>query len=212
MAHIELNCRAADDSVDYYRPLSAERKEFRLLIVQPWDGSDIVRGWLRHATLDHELLPHYETISYCWGNSGDVEWMIINNVLRTVPASAEAAVARMRYSNKQRMLWIDAICIEQRNLKERSMQVAAMNLVYSRAARNLIYLGDDEDEIAETAVKALTKITLSTNEEFMKLSKPHEAHKLFERRGLVPGKIRLVPISEEIHESLFPLYELPWFQ
>lgn len=41
------------------------------------------------------------------------------------------------------LLWIDALCIDQQNLTEKSQQVAMMNKIYSRANEVLVWLGDD---------------------------------------------------------------------
>lgn len=46
-----------------------------------------------------------------------------------------------------RPIWIDALCINQDNLEERSSQVALMNKVYSRAYIAIIWLGEPENEI-----------------------------------------------------------------
>lgn len=47
----------------------------------------------------------------------------------------------MRYESKERVLWIDAVCINQKNDDEKGQQVAFMAKIYSNGFRNLIYLG-----------------------------------------------------------------------
>ena len=39
-------------------------------------------------------------------------------------------------------MWIDAICIDQSNLKERSEQVRCMRLIYQKARRIVVWLGE----------------------------------------------------------------------
>jgi hypothetical protein len=77
--------------------------------------------------------------------------------LTSVPASSEAAIRRMRLSGRPRTLWIDAICIDQSSVTERSEQLAFMSTVYRSGMRNLIYLGED-DGMARRGVKALQDV------------------------------------------------------
>jgi hypothetical protein len=86
------NPHFVDLSSDYDRPLSKIRKQIRLLVVEPREGSDIVCSFPQTATFDHEYLPRYKTISYCWGDSKIRDWMLVDGYLVNVPASAAAAV------------------------------------------------------------------------------------------------------------------------
>ncbi|KAK3367713.1 heterokaryon incompatibility protein-domain-containing protein [Podospora didyma] len=43
---------------------------------------------------------------------------------------------------RHRLLWVDAICIDQENIEERGQQVSMMDLIYQQASRVLIHLGD----------------------------------------------------------------------
>ena len=52
------------------------------------------------------------------------------------------ALRRLRRLNEIRVLWIDALCINQDDMTERSQQVQMMGSIYSRANRVLVWLGD----------------------------------------------------------------------
>jgi hypothetical protein len=54
-------------------------------------------------------------------------------------------------------MWIDAICIDQSNLEERSSQVKMMHLIYKKADAVLVWLGP-QDEVATQAVRAMDKL------------------------------------------------------
>lgn len=43
-------------------------------------------------------------------------------------------------------MWIDAICINQEDLGERSSQVSFMTNIYAAAARVVVWLGKDDNE------------------------------------------------------------------
>lgn len=56
------------------------------------------------------------------------------------------------------LIWIDAICINQADLDERSSQVALMQKIYSQAAGTLIWLGK-EDRISSHAIPLIQKLS-----------------------------------------------------
>lgn len=93
----------------------------------------------------------YSAVSYTWGNNPKTAPMVIDGHLVQVPADTEIALrgllthilrtthreghATAPTSGDQSVpfLWIDALCIDQENLTEKSQQVAMMGEIYSRA-------------------------------------------------------------------------------
>ncbi|KAE9365613.1 HET-domain-containing protein [Stipitochalara longipes BDJ] len=57
-----------------------------------------------------------------------------------------AALAAIRDIEKPRMIWIDALCINQADVDERSKQVAIMDKIYHRATKVLVWLGEAADD------------------------------------------------------------------
>lgn len=101
--------------------------------------------------------PVYETISYVWGDKAKRGTVYLHGHIRDVPASSEAVLRRMRFPKQKRVLWIDSICINQENLRERSQQVAFMNEIYGSGSRNLIWLGED-DGYTEQALSDIRRV------------------------------------------------------
>ena len=128
-----------------YRQLNVTLNEIRLLDVSAGSGTDLVRCSVRHAPLSPESKPEYETVSYVWGDARHRSVIQLDNLLVSVPASSEAALRRLRQPTQSRRLWIDAICINQNDTKERGQQVAMMYDIYRQSCGNLIYLGEDVD-------------------------------------------------------------------
>ncbi|EME45912.1 hypothetical protein DOTSEDRAFT_51529 [Dothistroma septosporum NZE10] len=77
---------------------------------------------------------------------------------RQASAGALAAVRRMRLRDRQRVYWIDAICINQHDLVEKGWQVASMGRVYINGTGNLIYLGEAETIKARTCAATLRRL------------------------------------------------------
>jgi hypothetical protein len=52
-----------------------------------------------------------------------------------------SALRQLRYLDKDRILWIDAICIDQKDMKERGHQVEQMSKIYCEAESVIFWLG-----------------------------------------------------------------------
>lgn len=59
-----------------------------------------------------------------------------------IGVNLECALRHLRQGRDSKLiLWADAICIDQQNLKERSNQVQRMGSIYSKAGEALLWLG-----------------------------------------------------------------------
>ncbi|KAK4958131.1 hypothetical protein LTR10_004556 [Elasticomyces elasticus] len=129
-----------------YQKLDVGRKEIRLLVVKKAEfRSDDIYCELRRAFLEDRPVPSYYTVSYVWGNITKRTAIYLHGKRVDIGASAEQVLRRFRCSGQNTLLWIDAVCINQRDIAERSQQVAIMGDIYSNAAHNIVWLGDDSD-------------------------------------------------------------------
>jgi len=90
--------------------------------------------------------PPYEALSYVWGpfNSPDDPDLIqLNDCGFEVTTNLWRALYALRHETKDRVLWIDAICINQGDLEERSSQVQLMRDVYRKARSVVVWLGEE---------------------------------------------------------------------
>lgn len=77
---------------------------------------------------------------------------------RTVRVTVNLADALRRLRNQKttRLLWVDALCINQKDTKERAAQVKVMGLIYWKAHRVQVWLGEDvESSEAHSAQQAI---------------------------------------------------------
>ena len=142
-----------------YESLIHERREIRLLKVQQrlYDigYDDPVICTLSHVSLLEVPRPEYETISYVWSAvEKTAASIVLDGKEIDVPADTEQALRSIRLHTgaRERHLWIDAICINQRDVKEREQQVSIMGDVYRLSTGNLIYLGEDDGTIARASL------------------------------------------------------------
>jgi hypothetical protein len=128
-----------------YQPLNRERNEFRLLQILPGIGPDSrIECNMVHASLDDS--PDYDALSYAWGDTKDVKLISLNGHPFHVTANLRGALSRLRQFSIGRSIWIDAICINQRDLKERSEQVVKMDQIFKQAVEVVSWLGDGDNE------------------------------------------------------------------
>ncbi|KAF4625441.1 hypothetical protein G7Y89_g12730 [Cudoniella acicularis] len=60
----------------------------------------------------------------------------------TIGSELYDALRRLRLPDRERQIWIDAICINQNDISERGSQVAIMGQIYTNATRVLIWTGE----------------------------------------------------------------------
>ncbi|TKA72249.1 hypothetical protein B0A55_06813 [Friedmanniomyces simplex] len=132
-----------------YRPLDVAARQIRLLSLKGAEHLDNpLVGDLVHASFLGSQFVEYETISYCWGDATVRSTLEIQGQTIDVPASSAQALRCVRQRDKSRLVWIDAICINQCDNPEKSTQVAMMADIYHSGTRNLIYLGCETDDSA----------------------------------------------------------------
>ncbi|CEI68165.1 hypothetical protein FVEN_g12234 [Fusarium venenatum] len=122
--------------------------EFRILNISP----SLDERCPIHAVLgDYQIdsCPEYETVSYCWGGEdGDTRqnrpifigdyWDVL---LQT--RNCWSMVQYIRLESQNRLIWVDAICINQCDHLEKETQVPLMGQIYWRCLRTIIYLGEE---------------------------------------------------------------------
>jgi hypothetical protein len=125
-----------------------QRTELRLLMVKGGKLDDDVHCQL--VPCEIKKLPEYEAISYTWadesGDASKTKPIYLNGSPFRVTVNCEAALKQVRLRWRARMIWIDAVCIDQQNDEERGHQVRLMPQIYSGAQRVLIYLGEPTNE------------------------------------------------------------------
>jgi hypothetical protein len=136
-----------------YLPLSTSTDEIRLLTIIPsYDMSRPIS-----CTLEHEKFsdnPTYESLSYTWGSpDGPKPTIYVDSKPMTIRENLWFALKEMRDCYNPRTLWIDAVCIDQDNIDERTRQVRIMPFIYRRATKVLVWLGPEDSEVSEVLSK-----------------------------------------------------------
>ncbi|KAK2765754.1 heterokaryon incompatibility protein [Colletotrichum kahawae] len=141
-------CTRVDSENIFYQPLAED--EIRLLTVWPGSFGDAVRCSLAVTTTTRGY-EEYDAISYTWAGDDDIidksgRVSIASEDFPVTP-NCEAVLRRVRQEWTPRIVWIDAICVNQDDLHERGRQVSLMPQIYSRAREVIIYVGEATSDI-----------------------------------------------------------------
>ena len=85
--------------------------------------------------------PKYEALSYVWGSQENPRTIHLDGEAFLITENLGKALVRLRLPRDDRMLWIDALSIDQSNIPERNMQVERMPSIYAGAQKTLLWLG-----------------------------------------------------------------------
>lgn len=136
--------------------LPNDHNSFRLLAVQGSlrrDSSSIVSS-LYIAPLDE--YPKVEALSYCWGTYGPTEDVVVNGESLPITQNLAAALRALRLQTKTRVVWADAICVDQIYNAEKNVQVRMMRSIFATPMRTIAWLGVN-DQSSRKAFKILQK-------------------------------------------------------
>ncbi|KAJ3570586.1 hypothetical protein NPX13_g5680 [Xylaria arbuscula] len=170
-----------------YRPLTDGH--IRLLELFPGETLDDLRGTLHHVPLTHTR--PYQAISYAWG------FAIRPFVLKTregvigITASLCLGLRRLRQKKSPTLIWADAICINQNDVKEKNEQVRLMPEIFKTAERVSVWTGPEANG-SSTAIDCLWRMAMSVQ----------------------VGYIQMLRVPEEsaVWDSINSFFKRPWFQ
>ncbi|KAI4173796.1 MAG: hypothetical protein LQ346_008354 [Caloplaca aetnensis] len=152
-----------------YQPLDPEAKTIRLMRLLPGSFEDDICVSLKTTVLHDKKIPKFEALSYAWGSKEDPAQISITphsqsnllskwaRILKTgkrvdacldVTQNLAVALRHLRSRKRKRVLWIDAICVNQQNLEERGHQVQRMADIYRNAKQVIAWLGPEGDNSA----------------------------------------------------------------
>ena len=128
----------------------------------------------------------YDALSYVWGKSDETRLIFIDKHDLLVTPNLHEALLHLRYCSIERIIWIDAVCINQKDTKEKERQIRFMGKIYGQANRVVVWLG----EAADNSDQALEEI-----------------------RYLAGGKVSTNSSNKEtIQKAILALLRRPWFR
>lgn len=126
-----------------YSPLNVSRKEIRLLHIHPAAWNDGIECYMEIVSLKD--YPKFQAISYVWGDTTNKLSITVNGQELAVTQNVVTGLQRLRATGETLALWLDAVCVNQSDIHERSEQVQCMREIYSSANEVFIWLGYGRD-------------------------------------------------------------------
>ena len=147
-----------------WEPLDRQSREIRLIELKSGKWDDRITCTLATANLDNK--PNYCALSYVWGeltapkggvklgyydeskktdvwgDDDEERWITINGHSHQITLNLYYALLRLRAYGIAIPIWIDAICINQSDVDERTHQVGLMQDIYQDTQRVYISLGE----------------------------------------------------------------------
>ncbi|KAH8669559.1 heterokaryon incompatibility protein-domain-containing protein, partial [Tricladium varicosporioides] len=115
-----------------YCPVERTKSEIRLLKLHGANSWDIIKGSLISVPVSEA--PPFEAISYRWASGNEVP-ILLDRKKFTVAGEVHKLLRTLRYRLEDRLLWLDSICIDQKNNEEKSWQIGFMNEIYSSSEK-----------------------------------------------------------------------------
>jgi hypothetical protein len=145
-----------------HNPLHTKKPQIRLLVLHPGRFDDPVSCRLKICYLKRH--PAYEALSYVWGDAVATLPIYVGSQCKRFEATTnlECALRHLRYSDRDRILWVDAICINQFDDAEKSHQVRMMKKIFAGAKRVLAWLGPETAD-GQVAVQTLLRLAGDPN-------------------------------------------------
>ena len=140
---------SATMSLYRYSPISSEPESIRLLSLAPSpDPSAPIHCRLIHYSLlnDNGGDHLYEALSYTWGDPTQRDIIFVEGKRLNITTSLYTALQRLRNAHFERVIWADAVCINQDDLKERGSQIKYMAKIYAKASQVVVWLGEEADD------------------------------------------------------------------
>ena len=99
----------------------------------------------------------YDALSYVWGSMDRSEKILVDGKNFDITSNLQEALLRLQDYRVPRVLWIDAICINQGSDDEKASQIPLLAEIFARAHQVIVWLGqleDDSDIAIETIRRA----------------------------------------------------------
>ncbi|KAF2194208.1 HET-domain-containing protein [Zopfia rhizophila CBS 207.26] len=215
---------SATGTAPLYHPLSKSTRETRFIqILPPSSTIDKVECKLITAALSSN--PNYAALSYVWGDPNLTKPILINGHIKRVTTNLANFLSQkqqdmMRGDREEvdeeegrfHKYWIDALCIDQENLEEKSFQLGLMKDIYRSASTVISWLGLPDNRYLDVALSAVRNMRIMLNtaesievaEECGQLTGPSNAD---ENEG-IGGLVRDMRFWEELVPFLEPFEAL----
>jgi hypothetical protein len=186
-----------------YSPLSGPDSIRILTLFECDDKDDDIECYLTELCLSdvNTETEGYTALSYVWGELKFSHEIWLGDQRFLIGANLDSALRHLRRRDRPIRLWVDAVCINQDDLMEKTSQVQQMRNVFSAASETIIWLGPSEGNTATSAWNFLER---------------HSAWALDDQQEVdrtIPAKLeeQLISFRGELRDVEVDILSRPWF-
>jgi hypothetical protein len=173
----------------------------------------------------HTLLI-FVALSYCWGE----DQMMAKARVMSSPAgkittlalrlNLALALKHLRQATGPRVLWIDAVCIDQLNISERNHEVRRMGKIYKLAQRVIVWLGSASESSTRglEVLAALGAVIVQTaNHYFLhapvadRLKYSSSFSEAVQKKMKVFSSSEQIPYNVDDYQAISDIIQRPWW-
>ncbi|KAF7550184.1 hypothetical protein G7Z17_g5891 [Cylindrodendrum hubeiense] len=130
---------------------------------------------LRHGNWDDDLEAElfeadksfrYIALSYTWGSPVARKQVVVDETVMGITVNLDLALRTIRSPDVPVTLWVDALCINQESIHDKSQQVNLMHNIFSWAVEVRAYVGDSLDRSQRSHASQLKKLGASNAFQF----------------------------------------------
>ncbi|KAK4561258.1 hypothetical protein LTR86_004575 [Recurvomyces mirabilis] len=103
-------------------------------------------------------------MSYTWGDPTQAKTIVCNQQKLTLGKNCYAMLEDLEQMHYTGCIWVDAICINQDDIKERNAQVGQMGLTFRQAKQTIVYLTERRYEATRAPAVKLPQLSYNPNE------------------------------------------------
>jgi hypothetical protein len=192
-----------------YLPLNEGAGEIRLISLLPGPFSSPIRVMLESTPFSPETPPQFEALSYTWGSAENpIDIFVGSSGCYTLAVTQNLAEALpyLRLEDRSRTLWIDAICVNQSDVAERTSQVKRMADIYSKATRVVVWLGPASED-SSMAIGFFNIICSKITVDWQTYSLQPTSAETWWADVDIP-----MPLDQTQSNSILSLLNRPWFE
>ncbi|PVH85219.1 HET-domain-containing protein, partial [Cadophora sp. DSE1049] len=128
-----------------YQPLTAP-DTIRLINVLPSKAADNDKNLeCIFSVVSLADNPDFVALSYTWGDSAFTKTLVCGEGVLHITKNLHAALLQFRRPDRPLAIWADAVCINQSDDAEKSLQIPLMADIYGQATEVMIWLGEETE-------------------------------------------------------------------
>ncbi|KAI8932528.1 hypothetical protein NX059_010706 [Plenodomus lindquistii] len=147
LVYPQLRQKILLDDSKVYSSLPGETTMIRVVKLKPGQPGHPIESDLANGPLENM---NFEALSYVWGATLWAYSMQVNDKPFAITDNLYCALKELRYEDRDRPLWIDAVSINQRDDDDKSFQFQLMRDIYAKSSRVVVWLDKDAGQPSTT--------------------------------------------------------------